>query len=72
MGNFPFAGTLDDTKSDIPRIAAAERARQWRRLIMIPSESICHPATGLRDWNPAETLDTRDSVKYNCTYEDRG
>ena len=44
MSSFAFAGTPDDTKSDILHIAEAERARQWRRLIMIPSESICHPA----------------------------
>ena len=44
MTSFPFAGTPDSAKSDILRIAEAERARQWRRLIMIPSESICHPA----------------------------
>ena len=44
MTSFPFAGTPDASKSDILRIADAERARQWRRLIMIPSESICHPA----------------------------
>ncbi len=44
MTSFPFAGAPDGTRSDILRIADAERARQWRRLIMIPSESICHPA----------------------------
>src|SRR5208337_3975177 len=44
MTSFPFAETPDNTKSDILRIAEAERERQWRRLIMIPSESICHPA----------------------------
>jgi len=44
LSSFPFAGEQNQTKSDIVRICAAERERQWRRLIMIPSESICHPA----------------------------
>ena len=44
MSDFPFGGSPDEDRSDILRTAEAERLRQWRKLIMIPSESICHPA----------------------------
>jgi len=47
MAAFPFAGTPDDAKSAILRIAEAERVRQWRRLIMIPAERIGHRAEAL-------------------------
>ena len=43
MAEFPFAGRPDATRSGIRQVADAERRRQWRTLIMIPSESICHP-----------------------------
>ena len=29
--------------SRVASVVAAERARQWRDIILIPSESICHP-----------------------------
>ena len=44
MDGFPFAAAPEPARSDILRVAEAERERQRRRLIMIPSESICHPA----------------------------
>ena len=44
VSDFPFGGSPDPERSDILRTAEAERLRQWRKLIMIPSESICHPA----------------------------
>jgi len=44
MTPFPFAGETDDGASAIAEVCRAERERQWRKLIMIPSESICHPA----------------------------
>ncbi|MDP6438018.1 MAG: serine hydroxymethyltransferase, partial [Candidatus Brocadiia bacterium] len=44
MSSFPFAGEPDKAASDIVRICAAEQERQWQRLVMIPSETICHPA----------------------------
>ena len=43
MALFPFAGRPDGRKSAILRVCEAESCRQWRSLIMIPSESICHP-----------------------------
>ena len=44
MTSFPFAGSDRDAPSAIADVCRAERWRQWRTLIMIPSESICHPA----------------------------
>jgi len=44
VSNFPFAGNPRKSNSVILEICEAERLRQWRKLIMIPSESICHPA----------------------------
>ena len=44
MAAFPFAGSPARERSDILRVAAAERLRQHMTLIMIPSESMCHPA----------------------------
>jgi len=50
LSDFPFGtssvgiGEAGSPGSNILRIAEAERFRQWRKLIMIPSESICHPA----------------------------
>ena len=43
MTSFPFAGQVDENTSAIVEVCRAERRRQWDRLIMIPSESICHP-----------------------------
>jgi len=45
MSEFPFAGRPDRRQSAVEAACAAERHRQWRALIMIPSESICHPAS---------------------------
>lgn len=58
MPSFPFAdkpvlpqsrdgSKLQQRKSDILRIGEIERERQWRKLIMIPSESICHPGAAV-------------------------
>lgn len=44
MGFFPFADQPEAEKSAILGICEAEHERQFRQLIMIPSESICHPA----------------------------
>jgi glycine hydroxymethyltransferase len=44
VGHFPFAADPDPSESAILNIVDTERERQWRQLIMIPSESICHPA----------------------------
>ena len=44
MTSFPFAGETDESASAIAEVCRAERERQWRKLVMIPSESICHPA----------------------------
>ncbi len=44
MPSFPFANKPDPRKSDILHIGEDERERQWGKLVMIPSESICHPA----------------------------
>ena len=44
MTTFPFAGKPDSGQSEILDICDAERERQMRQLIMIPSETICHPA----------------------------
>ena len=30
--------------SVVEHLIAAERRRQWEKLVLIPSESICHPA----------------------------
>ena len=43
MSSFPFAREPDAARSGILAVTLAERERQWRKLIMIPSESICHP-----------------------------
>jgi len=44
MTDFPFAADPYPRASAIQAVCRAERTRQWRKLIMIPSESICHPA----------------------------
>ena len=43
MADFPFAGAPDDERSGILAVRDAERERQCSQLVMIPSESICHP-----------------------------
>jgi glycine hydroxymethyltransferase len=43
MSLFPFATSPDAAPSAILSVAAAERRRQARQLIMIASESVCHP-----------------------------
>jgi glycine hydroxymethyltransferase len=44
VGQFPFAADPDRSESDILKVARVEHERQWRQLVMIPSESIGHPA----------------------------
>ena len=43
MPSFPFAGDVNQNESSVLSVSAAEGMRQWRQLIMIASESICHP-----------------------------
>ena len=43
MGSFPFAGRPQAGPSTIASICRTEHERQLDQLIMIPSESICHP-----------------------------
>jgi glycine hydroxymethyltransferase len=43
VAEFPFGGRPGAGRSAILGICQDERERQWRKLIMIPSESICHP-----------------------------
>ena len=44
MSGFPFGDKGAGKKSKMAEICETERERQWRQLIMIPSESMCHPA----------------------------
>ena len=44
MNSFPFGGKQAAPESETLHICETERMRQWRMLIMIPSESICCPA----------------------------
>ena len=44
MADFPFAGAPNPECSSILAVCDAERERQRMQLVMIPSESICHPA----------------------------
>ncbi|NLW50525.1 MAG: glycine cleavage system aminomethyltransferase GcvT [Candidatus Brocadiaceae bacterium] len=43
MSGYPFAARSDGRQSAVNSVCDAERHRQWRTLVMIPSESICHP-----------------------------
>ena len=44
MGLFPFADASEPSDSSLLGIVEAERERQFSQLVMIPSESIPHPA----------------------------
>ena len=44
MSLFPFADPSQHSGSALLEIIKAERQRQLAQLVMIPSESICHPA----------------------------
>lgn len=44
MWNYPFGAETCSSRSPFLDILDNERRRQWRQLIMIPSESIGHPA----------------------------